>query len=102
MRADLPAPVPVGNRKTGERLARHLKIFQHAVIDKSNALGWSPFVIERIKSDENILAKSSLRRIVIDGKKFRKNGLADFAGKCLPFVDVFLAEAFGAMAENFV
>ncbi len=102
MRADLATAVPVGYRKVLERLARHLKVFQHAVIDKRDALGRSSFIIEWIKSDENILAQSSLRRIVIDGKKFRKDRRADLVGKRLAFADIFLAEAFRAMAEYFV
>src|ERR1700674_3137923 len=92
----------VGNREAGERLSRHFKVFQHAVIDERDALGWSPFVIKGIKADKNILAKGSLRRIVVDGEKFRKNRLADLAGESLAFVDIFLAESFGAMAKDFV
>src|SRR5579863_934760 len=94
--------MPVGRRETGERLARHLKTFQNAVIHQRDAFGRRAFVVEWVIANQNVLAQFSLRRIVVDRKKIRKNRLAYLAGKRLAFVDVLLAESFGAMAENFV
>src|SRR5579872_7156405 len=92
----------IGNGESGKRLARHFKTSQHAVIDEGHTFRWGAFIVERVVADQDILAQFSFRWIVVDGQKFRKNLLVYLAGKRLSFVDVLLAEAFGAVPENLV
>ena len=72
------------------------------MIDERDALGGSAFIIVRVVADQDVLAEVFFGRVVINRQEFRKNALAHFARERLAFVDVLLAEALGAMAEDFV
>src|SRR5580658_11257902 len=60
------------------------------------------FIIEGIGAEKHLATERGLRRVVLDRDEAWENLLADLAGEGLAFGDVLLAEALGAVSEDFV
>ena len=72
------------------------------MIDERDVLRGHAFVVKRIIPEQHFAVECRLGRIVLDGNEVGENFLADLACEGLALGDVFLAETFGAVAEDFV
>ena len=72
------------------------------MIDERDVFAPARLHRQRIVAEQHLAVQRRFGGIVLDGDEIGKNLLAHFAGERLAFADVLLAEAFGAVPENFM
>src|SRR5271165_7617874 len=92
----------IGMGKTREWRARHLEVFQDAVVHENHALCRYTFVVKLVVAQQVLVTQLLHGGVVNDAEEFREDGFAYFFREGLALIDVLLAMALGAMSENFV
>ncbi len=100
--AQLPPSMAIRVRKAHQRRARHLEIFQNAMVHQSYAVRPHALIVIFVVAQQIRLAQLAHRRVVHDAQKRRQNLLPHFFREGLPFRDVLLPVAFRAMAKHFM
>ncbi len=92
----------VGLREPLDRRARHQERLEDTVLDQGHVGGRDAFVVVVVVAAKIDVAESGHCRVVAHGEKRGQDRLADLLGEGLTLLDVLLAVALDAVAEDLV